>query len=353
MRLLFLAKRKPQSRCLLERPYGRFHHLPAGLAARGHEVTLALIGHRGEPAENRRREDVTVQTLDLLGHGPRKVWSQLRMLAQERRPDWIIGASDLWYGIAAVQLALAVGARAAIDSYDDFEAYMPWALPAHALWRRALRRADLRTAAGPQLAARLQHLAGGAPVQVVPMAADPEFRRVPVEEARSDLQLPTGAVLAGYVGSLAPGRDVETLWAALPQLRREVPAVRWLISGRRSKAVPEGVEHLGYLPDPAVPRLLSALDLAIVTAAPGRFGLGSYPAKLYEAIACGVPLVCADLPNLRWIAGERTRYYRPGDPRSLAQAVLAQLHEPLPVAPLPGWSASALRLEQALIDADC
>ena len=93
----------------------------------------------------------------------------------------------------------------------------------------------------------------------------------------------------------------------------------------------------------AVPRLLSALDLAIVTATTGRFGLGSY-----AAIPCGVPMVCADLPNLRWIAGERARYYRPGDPRSLAQAVLAQLREPLPVAPLPDWSASALELERAL-----
>lgn len=348
MRLLFLAKRQPQSRCLVERPYGRFYHLPAGLAARGHEVTLAVVGHRGEPATRLQREGVTVQALDLRGDGPRAVWSQLQALARETRPDWIVGVSDLWYGIAAVRLAKAVGTRAAIDSYDDFEAYLPWALPIHALWRRALRRADLRTAAGPQLAARLQRLSSGAPVQMVPMAADPEFRPRDRAAARAALGLPAEARLAGYLGSLAPGRDIETFRHALPRIAAAEPTLSWRVSGRRSLAVPEGVEHLGYLPDSAVPQLLASLDLALVTATPGRFGLGSYPAKLYEALASGVPVVAADLPNLRWIAGDNARYYRPGDADSLAAAVISQYRTPR-VGPSPaGWDDSVLALERAL-----
>ena len=349
MRLLFLAKRQPQSRCLVERPYGRFHHLPTGLAARGHAVTLALIGHRGEPAGRWQREGVTVHALDLRGEGPRAVWSQLQALTAEAQPDWIVGASDLWYGIAAVRLAHRLGCRAAIDSYDDFEAYLPWALPAHALWRRALRQAALRTAAGPQLAARLQQLAGGASVHVVPMAADPEFHPRDRRRARAELDLPAEVPLAGYLGSLMPGRAIETLRQALPRIAAAVPALAWRVSGRRSLAVPAGVEHLGYLPDAAVPTLLAALDLALVTAAPGRFGLGSYPSKLYEALASGVPVVAADLPNLRWIAGDAARYYRPGDAASLAEAVITQCRAPRVAPPPAGWEAAVLAMERVLL----
>lgn len=351
MRLLFLAKRQPQSRCLVERPYGRFHHLPAGLAARGHAVAVAVVGHRGEAAVRLQRDGVTLQALDLRGAGPRGLWAQLQSLAREWQPDWIIGASDLWYGIAAVRLAAAVGARAAIDNYDDFEAYLPWALPAHAFWRRALRQADLRTAAGPQLAARLERLAGGAPVQVVPMAADPEFHPRDLTQARAALGLPAEVPLAGYLGSLMPGRDIDSFRQALPRIAAAEPALGWRVSGRRSLSVPAGVEHLGYLPDAQVPELLAALDLALVTAAPGRFGLGSYPSKLYEALASGVPVVAADLPNLRWIAGDAARYYRPGDAASLAEAVIAQCRAPRVAPPPAGWEASVLAMERALLAA--
>lgn len=349
MRILFLAKRHPQGRCLLERPYGRFHHLPTALAARGHQVSLALVGHRGGPRVERLRAGVEIYALDLRSQGPLSVWRSLQELSRQQRPDWIVGCSDIYYGLAATRLAEQLNTRSAIDSYDDFEAYMPWAWPLHQLWRSALRRADLLLAAGPQLAARLQAISGASSPRVVPMAADPAFHLIEREWARRQLGLPTGQSLVGYLGSLARGRDIETLRAALPALRDAQPGTRWLASGRRDLPVPAGVEHRGYVADPEVPLLLASLDLAIVTAAPGRFGLGSYPSKLYEAIACGIPMVCADLPNLRWIAGNRARYYKPGDPESLAQAVNAQLRAPQPVPPLPNWEHSAALLESALL----
>ena len=350
MRILFLAKCHPQGRSLLERPYGRFHHLPTALAARGHQVTLALVGHRGDAPAELHRDGVLVRAFDVRSQGPSSVWRGLRQLSRQQRPDWIIGCSDIYYGIAATRLAAELGTRSAIDSYDDFEAYMPWAWPLHRLWRRALRQADLRLAAGPQLAAHLQRISGAAPALVVPMAADPAFQGVERAQARERMGLPEQQLLAGYLGSLARGRDVETLWAALATVQVALPNVRWLVSGRRSLPTPANVEHRGYLADAEVPLLLSSLDLAVVTAAPGRFGLGSYPSKLYEAIACGIPMVCADLPNMRWIAGARARYYQPGDDQSLAEALIAQLRSPLPVAPLPDWSTSASLLERALLD---
>lgn len=349
MRILFLAKRHPQGRCLFERPYGRFHHLPTALAARGHQVGLALVGHRGDAPVDLHRDGVQVSAFDIRQQGPRSVWRELQGLGHRQRPDWIIGCSDIYYGLAATRLAEQLGARSAIDSYDDFEAYMPWAWPLHQLWRRTLRRADILLAAGPQLAAHLREISGAAPPLVVPMAADPAFHPLEREWARRQLGLPARQPLVGYLGSLARGRDVETLWAALPALRAALPETRWLVSGHRGLPVPAGVEHRGYIADAEVPLLLASLDLAVVTAAPGRFGLGSYPSKLYEAIACGIPMVCSDLPNLRWIAGDRARYYRPGDPDSLVEVVTAQLRSPLTVPPLPGWSRSADLLEQALL----
>lgn len=295
------------------------------------------------------RAGVQVHAFDLLGDGPWNTWQALRRLASEHRPDWIIGCSDIYYGIAAVRLASEVGARSAIDSYDDFEAYIPRARPLHWLWRRALRQADLRISAGPQLAARMVEISRDTRQPcMVPMSADPIFHRADRSIARESFGIAHNIPVFGYLGSIAPGRDVSTLWEAIPMIRKTLPEAVCLASGRRQIEVGEGVRHLGYLRDEQMPILLSGLDLAVVTAEPNRFGLGSYPSKLYEAIACGVPMVCADLPNLRWIAGERAHYYRSGDSESLAAAIIEQLQSSSPVDPLPGWADVAEILERHL-----
>ncbi|MFI5071575.1 MAG: glycosyltransferase, partial [Terriglobales bacterium] len=168
MRLLFVGKRHPQQRDLIERPYGRFHHLPAALAALGHEVQVHLCSHSHLPSMQRRFADVEWASDDLRTLGPRRLYRKLDQDARAFQPDWVIGVSDIYYGWLAQKLARSTGARLAIDAYDNYEAYMPWNLPLHALWRRSIHAADLVTAAGPQLAQKMQlHRTNGHRVEVL------------------------------------------------------------------------------------------------------------------------------------------------------------------------------------------
>jgi glycosyltransferase involved in cell wall biosynthesis len=347
VRILFLCKRHPQQRDLLERPYGRYFHLPAQLAARGHEVHVALLSHRGLPAAEREHAGVAWFSADAtrpLAYG-RRVADRIRALA----PDWIIGGSDTHFGILAARWGARHGVRVCIDAYDNFESYLPWAWPLHLAWRRALGRAQLVSAAGPQLLERLQRHARAARAVLVPMAADPAFQPLPRAVARQRLGLPAGRPLVGYCGSLFPGRGAETLLAAFALLRRQHPEALLVFSGRRRLAPPPEARHLGYLPDAEVPTFLASLDVACVTAVPDAFGSYACPAKLYEALACGVPVVASDVPPIRWILGADARLLaRAGDAEALAARLAAQLSAPfVPPAP-PGWDAAARTLEQAL-----
>ena len=348
MRLLFLTKRHPQQRDLLERPYGRFYHLPAGLAARGHEVTVALLSHRRLPGERRERGGVTWYNDDLLPD-PRAYLRRTEALVREMQPDWIVGTSDTYYGILAARLAARFGTRCAIDAYDNFESYMPWAWPLHAAWRRALGRARLLTAAGPQLLERLRAHGPAAAGAIVPMAADPAFRPADRHESRRRFGLPIGAPLVGYCGSLFRSRGVATLLEAFALLRQQRPDAVLVASGRVSISLPAHVRHLGYLPDDAVPAFLASLDVACVTTLPGAFGSFAYPAKLYEALACGVPVVATDVPPIRWILGGDERLLAPPDNvEALAARLEKQLVAPdVPPAPA-GWAEAAGALEAAL-----
>ena len=345
MRLLFVGKREPQQRDLIARPYGRFFHLPVHAAQRGHDVAVLLASHKGAASTAIDRDRVRWSTCDARSN-PLRALAWLDAQARAFKPDWVVGMSDAWYGWIAHRLARRMGARLAVDAYDNYEAYMPWNLPLHLAWRRAVRAADVVTAAGPQLASLLQRSrgAGRRPVDLVPMAADPAF--VPHERraARALLDLPQDAPLVGYSGGWAANRGTDVLLAALAQVRASRPDARLVLTGRppAHALATEGVLPLGYVDDAKLPYVLSALDVACVITTDSAFGRYSYPAKLCEAMACGVPIVATDSAPVRWMLGEDTRFLAPmDDADGIATQVLANLAMARVAYPhLPTWDAS-------------
>lgn len=354
MRVLFVAKRHPQQRDLIERPYGRFHYLPTSLAAMGHEVHVFLCSHRHLPSVDLVRDDVHWISHDLRTLGIRKLWQRARSQAEVVRPDWIIGMSDAWYGWLAQELSRRTDARLAVDAYDNYEAYMPWNLPLHWQWRRSIAMADVVTAAGPQLATLLdKHRPGKASTSIVPMAADPSFIPHDRLASRSILGLPPDAPLIGYSGSWTGNRGTDCLLDVFRKVRGQYPEARLVLTGRPpAHALTEfGVIALGYLPDAQLPLALSALDVACVMTADTTFGRYSYPAKLSEAMACRVPVVASDTDAVRWMLGGREHHLAQlGGSEHFTQQILAQLDNPRSdYGTCYEWSDSARCLEALLL----
>lgn len=351
MRLLFVGKRRPQQRDLVTRPYGRFFHLPAELARRGHHITTLLCSHDGSDEVDAVLDGLRQRTVDLRC-GLRRFLDAVDTAAAVARPHWVIGVSDAWYGPLAHRLAKRTGARLAIDAYDNYEAYMPWNVPLHVLWRRSVAHADLVTAAGPQLAERLARDRRATGVEVLPMAADPGF--VPRDRAacRRELGLPPDAPLVGYAGSWSGHRGSEVMLDMFDALRRDVPDVRLVVSGRAPPhvAAHAGVIATGYLPDEQVPRLLPSLDVACIVTADTAFGRYSYPAKLCEALACRVPVVATATEAVAWMLGADAHHLVPvGDAATLAQRIRALLDAPrVPDVQPPRWPEVAARYDELL-----
>ncbi len=169
------------------------------------------------------------------------------------------------------------------------------------------------------------------------------------DAAKAHWRLPADRPIVGYAGSLVTQNRIEKgvgeLVDALAILhRRSVPVFGWVVGGplawkmqyelqaHRRKLGADGIRFEGHVPASKIPVALAACDVCVYPAPASQhpfFLRDTSPLKIFEYLAAGKPVVCADLPPLRDIVDESTvAFFRPGDPPSFADAIARVLAHP-------------------------
>lgn len=305
-------------------------------AGGGHDVALyAWRGAGGaDPfavyhvARRFRLEQVT--PLPLPGTGV------LRMAAAVHAAVLRRGRPDLLYGrnLLALAAASACGAPCAYEPHNPPRSRLHARVLGWLIGRpnfaglvvisEALRREYERLY--PRLAGR---------VLVAPDGADPLPGAAPPPAAGAG----AGRLRVGYVGSLFPGKGMETLAplsAACPEMDFEVvggsaaDVAHW--TGELARAGAGGnVTFHGHVDHGALPEHYARCDVFLAPYQRAVTGAGSgrdlspfmSPLKLFEYMAAARPIVCSDLPVLREVLtdGEDALLAPPDDVRGWAAAL--------------------------------
>lgn len=255
--------------------------------------------------------------------------------------------ADLYHATYYLMPYLA-GLPTVLTVYDLVPLRVPTALsPAwkrhlyHLLHWLAVRRAGLCLAISRTTARDMTELLGVPParLRVTYLAPDPRFRPAAdpaaAEHWKRSRRLPARCVL--YVGINKPHKNLGRLVRAWERVMArwrddwgERPALVW--AGPQDPRFPDVIEAfrrtpstyaLGRLSDDELVRLYQGAEALVQPSLYEGFGL-----PVLEAMACGVPVACADRPALNEVAGGAALLFDPEDEEDTAGALLELLTNP-------------------------
>ncbi len=176
-------------------------------------------------------------------------------------------------------------------------------------------------------------------ISIVPNGVELEVFRPDAEPLgmRKELGLEGKKVIC-FVGAMGPWHGLENLIKSFPYVLEDVPDAELVLVGSMKEfgtshlaemakryGVSEKLHLLGRKLPHEVPRVLVESDVAVAPYPARDFGFS--PLKLFEYMACGVPIVCSDLPSTREIIDHDRNglLAPPGDSDSLAEAIVRVL----------------------------
>jgi alpha-1,3-rhamnosyl/mannosyltransferase len=148
-------------------------------------------------------------------------------------------------------------------------------------------------------------------------------RREEINRVRSERALPNRYIL--YAGSNKPHKNLPTLMRAWAHLRADVtlvvagnPDLRFRQERREVERLGLGdrVRFLSAVKEEELPALYGGAEAFVFPSLYEGFGLPPL-----EAMACGAPVACSDIPSLREMAGSAALFFDPGNFESIAGAL--------------------------------
>lgn len=292
------------------------HKECATLATAGWEVVLIACARRSETGADGVRLRALPPPPGRVSRMTVTAWRMYRAALDESADLYVFHDPEL---MPWALMLKAHGKRVVYDIHEDvpgtvaYKTYLPRPIrPAIADGLQFVQRAcarwfDALVVATPHLGALVRDI--GPPVVIVQNF--PRLEELP--DAGGQLPYAERREALAYVGVVSRGRGVREMIEAVADLE-DFPGAVLHIAGRwmpgalrdqmsRHRGWPKVVNH-GQIERRGVVELLSECRVGLVTIWPEQNYLMSYPTKMFEYMAMGLPVVASDFPLWRRIVEE-------------------------------------------------
>jgi len=241
--------------------------------------------------------------------------------------------------------------------YEDL--FIAWPLIKKISWliklivRHQYRISDALITVTPDLGVWLRQEAGEKIIHIIPNGANTDLFK---PDAVSDTKLPKPYVL--FFGALAPWQGIDTMLEAvdLSSWPKEVSLV--IVGEGAAKNQVRSISkqnrkivYLGKVSYKTMPGIISGAMVCLSTQSNtmGRSETGLFPLKLFESLACGVPVVVTNFPG----QSDLVRKYKCGlvithdNPEVLAEAVSSISQNPKESKLMGSRGSKAVNLEHS------
>jgi glycosyltransferase involved in cell wall biosynthesis/SAM-dependent methyltransferase len=326
-----------------------------GLVARGHAVTVLTSQHSAELPLEEMINGVRVIRLPYLAQVSRGVLmpgfpaAAARLIAEH---DIVQVHTPMLETMLIAGLARMLGKPTLITHQGDL------VMPA-GLFNSVVQKSVASTmAAGLRLANRVvvhsadygRHSAFLAPIShkldaIYPPVELPAPQPDAVAAWRSELGL-DGKQLIGFAGRFVEEKGFDFLLRAMPLVRQRIPEAHFLFAGETQVVYEpfferwhslidqqDAISSLGLIRD--AQKLANFYALCDLFVLPSR--TDCFPSVQVEALACGTPLVTANIPGAREVVQVTGmgRLVEPRNPAALADGIVELLRDPTPYQPIP------------------
>lgn len=243
--------------------------------------------------------------------------------------------------ILPVVLGRLRGARVILEINDDFMAayknYPPRSLKlAITRWidRFTLKHSDGISVITENLKDSIHRDYDVSPdrMAVLPSCSDTElFCPLDPEQCRRELQLHEDTIYIGFVGAMLPWKGLDTLFTAARDIAGKHENISFLLVGEgimkaelQAGVANDGLEErfifTGQVPYSDVPKYINCMNIctAPYTSSAGEIS----PVKIFDSLACGVPVVASDTVGAIILESGGVVAVPSEDPRALARALM-------------------------------
>lgn len=136
---------------------------------------------------------------------------------------------------------------------------------------------------------------------------------------REQLGLPDGGIILGFVGFLGPWVDFNPVFEAIVELRRhndismvivgDGPRLGHFMNRAKESSILENVIFTGNVQYLDVPDYISSMDICLLPFDTGMVSQNALPLKLFEYMACEVPVISSPISGVRNAVGDRIHYF--------------------------------------------